>query len=83
MLGGSFSITSSKVIVSVSVAALLGVSVAAHAIVDLQTHPLQQLQQLQLMFVYGVSDCGLVVRVLGYRSRGPASIPGAIRFYKK
>jgi hypothetical protein len=24
--------------------------------------------------------CGLVVRVLGYRSRGPGSIPGATRF---
>jgi hypothetical protein len=24
--------------------------------------------------------CGLVVRVPGYRSRGPASIPGATRF---
>jgi hypothetical protein len=26
---------------------------------------------------------GLVVRVLGYRSRGPGSIPGAIRFSEK
>jgi hypothetical protein len=24
--------------------------------------------------------CGLVVRVLGYRSRGPSSIPGTTRF---
>jgi hypothetical protein len=24
--------------------------------------------------------CGLVVRVLGYRSRGPGSIPGTTRF---
>jgi hypothetical protein len=27
--------------------------------------------------------CGLVVRVLGYRSRGPASIPGTTRFSEK
>jgi hypothetical protein len=27
--------------------------------------------------------CGLVVRVPGYRSRGPGSIPGAIRFCEK
>jgi hypothetical protein len=27
--------------------------------------------------------CGLVVRVPGYRSRGPGAIPGAIRFSEK
>jgi hypothetical protein len=27
--------------------------------------------------------CGLVVRVLGYRSRGPSSIPGTTRFSEK
>jgi hypothetical protein len=27
--------------------------------------------------------CGLVVRVPGYRSRGPGLIPGAIRFSEK
>jgi hypothetical protein len=27
--------------------------------------------------------CGLVVRVPGYRSRGPVSIPGATRFSEK
>jgi hypothetical protein len=27
--------------------------------------------------------CGLVVRVLGYKSRGLGSIPGAIRFSEK
>jgi hypothetical protein len=27
--------------------------------------------------------CGLVVGVLGYRSRGPDSIPGATRFSEK
>jgi hypothetical protein len=27
--------------------------------------------------------CGLVVRVPGYRSRGPGSIPGATRFSEK
>jgi hypothetical protein len=27
--------------------------------------------------------CGLVFRVPGYRSRGPGSIPGAIRFSEK
>jgi hypothetical protein len=27
--------------------------------------------------------CGLVVRVAGYRSKGPGSIPGATRFFEK
>jgi hypothetical protein len=27
--------------------------------------------------------CGLVVRILGYRSGGPGSIPGTIRFSEK
>jgi hypothetical protein len=27
--------------------------------------------------------CGLVIRVPGYRSRGPGSIPGATRFSEK
>jgi hypothetical protein len=27
--------------------------------------------------------CGLVVRVPGYRSRGPGSIPGTITFFEK
>jgi hypothetical protein len=29
------------------------------------------------------SLCGLVVRVPGYRSRGPCTIPGATRFSEK
>jgi hypothetical protein len=29
------------------------------------------------------SLCGLVVRVLGYRSGGPGSIPGTTRFSEK
>jgi hypothetical protein len=35
----------------------------------------------QKIFVYGKSDrlCGLVVRVLGYRSGGPGSIPGTTK----
>jgi hypothetical protein len=41
-----------------------------------------------LLFVYieeYIYDrlCGLVVRVLGYRLRGPGSILGATRFYEK
>jgi hypothetical protein len=38
-----------------------------------------------LICVYEVSDrlCGLVVRVLGYRSGGPGSIPGTTRETKK
>jgi hypothetical protein len=27
--------------------------------------------------------CGLVVKVLGYRFRGPGSIPGATRFFSE
>jgi hypothetical protein len=36
---------------------------------------------LQLIFVFFINDrlCGLVVRVLGYRSGGPSSIPGTTR----
>jgi hypothetical protein len=30
-----------------------------------------------------ISICGLVVRVSGYRTRGPGSIPGATRFSEK
>jgi hypothetical protein len=35
--------------------------------------------------VKGIGDrpCGLVVRVPGYRSRGPGSIPGATKFSEK
>jgi hypothetical protein len=34
------------------------------------------------MFVHNIDRlCGLVVRVLGYRFRGPGSIPGATRFF--
>jgi hypothetical protein len=33
--------------------------------------------------IYGDRLCGLVVRVLGYRSGGPGSIPGTIRFCGK
>jgi hypothetical protein len=35
--------------------------------------------------VCGIPDCphGLVVRIPGYRSRGPGLIPGATRFYEK
>jgi hypothetical protein len=34
------------------------------------------------LFIDGITDrlCGLVVRVLGYRSGGPCSIPGTTRF---
>jgi hypothetical protein len=34
-------------------------------------------------FLLIVFACGLVVRVPGYRSRGPGSIPGATRFSEK
>jgi hypothetical protein len=33
--------------------------------------------------VFGDHLCGLVVRVLGYRSGGPGSIPGTTRFSGK
>jgi hypothetical protein len=43
------------------------------------------LPDLRYPTVHGEVDrlCGLVVRVLGYRSRGPCSIPGATRFSEK
>jgi hypothetical protein len=37
-------------------------------------------QNIPLICMYVDHLCGLVVRVLGYRSRGPGSIPGATRF---
>jgi hypothetical protein len=40
-----------------------------------------------LKFVLDIAElyrlCGLVVRVLGYRSGGPGSIPGTTRFSEK
>jgi hypothetical protein len=41
--------------------------------------------RLYLIGLYTAPDrlCGLVVRVLGYRSRGPGSIPGTTRFSGK
>jgi hypothetical protein len=35
------------------------------------------------IYIYIYRVCGLVVRVPGYRSRGPGSIPGATRFSEK
>jgi hypothetical protein len=39
-------------------------------------------QKHDFLLLVLISDrlCGLVVRVLGYRSRGPGSIPGTTRF---
>jgi hypothetical protein len=44
-------------------------------------------QEIEIKFleVSDIADrlCGLVVRVLGYRSGGPGSIPGTTRFSEK
>jgi hypothetical protein len=37
----------------------------------------------KLNYLLAVSHCGLVVRVSGYKSRGPGSIHGATRFSEK
>jgi hypothetical protein len=39
----------------------------------------------EIWYVMWLEDrlCGLVLRVPGYRSRGPGSIPGATRFPEK
>jgi hypothetical protein len=63
------------------------------ASVELDGNPEPDLTTLQATTCYGDNFfffftllssggrvCGLVVRVPGYRSRGPASIPGATRF---
>jgi hypothetical protein len=49
-----------------------------------------KLSDLPIIYIYiyiyiYIQDrlCGLVVRVPGYRSRGPGSIPGATRFSEK
>jgi hypothetical protein len=44
---------------------------------------LYQLQNLNEVYWDVDRLCGLVVRVPGYRSRSPGSIPGATRFYEK
>jgi hypothetical protein len=36
---------------------------------------------LEYIYIYLYRLCCLVVRVLGYRSRGPGSIPGSTRFF--
>jgi hypothetical protein len=43
------------------------------------------LTYIKYTFAYRAVDllCGLVVRIHGYRSRGPGSIPGATRFSEK
>jgi hypothetical protein len=52
-------------------------------------HPLYDLRSLDILLqnyentAYMDRLCGLVVRVLGYRSRGPGSIAGATRFSEK
>jgi hypothetical protein len=51
------------------------------------THPIQIIDLGELVVCRGLFTsyvdriCGLVVRVPGYRSRGPSSIPGATRFF--
>jgi hypothetical protein len=42
-----------------------------------------KLFNLVTWFYTTVAFCGIVVRVLGYRSRGPGSIPGATIFSEK
>jgi hypothetical protein len=44
---------------------------------------LSHLTQRKAAFLTGYSLCGLVVRVPGYRSRGPGSIPGAAKLSEK
>jgi hypothetical protein len=45
----------------------------------------QERNNTHLRLILGSYDClcGLVIRVLGYRSRGPGSIPGTTRFFEK
>jgi hypothetical protein len=38
---------------------------------------------LKKVFLIGDPLCGLIVRVPGYRFRGPGSIPGTVRFSEK
>jgi hypothetical protein len=44
-----------------------------------------RLQKIVFFFMFSYFDrlCGLVVRVPGYKSRGPGSIPGTTRFSEK
>jgi hypothetical protein len=50
-------------------------------------HVFQSFLRLRKLFIEHVDQvdrlCGLVVRVLGYRSGGPGSIPGTTRFSGK
>jgi hypothetical protein len=46
-------------------------------LVETETHSFEK--SLEKVSIHRL--CGLVVRVPGYRSRGPGSIPGATRFF--
>jgi hypothetical protein len=46
------------------------------------THKSSYVRLFYLVLVWSCLFCGLVVRVPGYRSRGPGSIPGDTRFLR-
>jgi hypothetical protein len=45
--------------------------------------PLSSGQRIKLLFLNEGGSSGVVVKVSGYRSRGPGSIPGTTRFSEK
>jgi hypothetical protein len=47
------------------------------------TYGAEILQRILSVHILGDRLCGLVVRVLAYRSGGPGSIPGTTRFSEK
>jgi hypothetical protein len=63
---------------------LLNVLVQIENKMELQQFIYLFLYIIYILFIF-ICDhlCGLVVRVPGYRSRGPGSIPGAVRFSEK
>jgi hypothetical protein len=51
---------------------------------DNEQYPAHMQEQYIILSFVEIKDdhlCGLVVRIPGYRSRGPGSIPGATRFW--
>jgi hypothetical protein len=49
----------------------------------LQDKDIEETRELENVRLLKDRLCGLVVRVLGYRSRGPGSIPGTTKFSEK
>jgi hypothetical protein len=50
---------------------------------EIWTGDVTEFIRLRIYFINGISEKSSVVRVSGYRSRGPSSIPGTTKFSEK